>query len=103
MRHNQRTRVDKVSSHQLDIARTAVVGAIAIGACHFVWVVCVMTSTAQAIVDFLFWAHFIKPIYLVEPFDFGRAIILLVLATMMGAIFGGSFAALWNRFHRGQR
>jgi len=50
--------------------------------------------------DFLFWIHFIKPIYVIEPFAIGRAAILVLVTAGIGYITGFVFGKLWNRIHR---
>ena len=44
---------------------------------HTCWSVLVATGFAQALMDFVFWAHFISPVYHVEPFEISRAGILV--------------------------
>ena len=51
----------------------------------------------QPIINFIFWMHFIKPIYLIESFESIRAISLVVVTTGMGFIVGWAAAWLWNR------
>ena len=34
-----------------------------------VWSLLVLIGWAQPIIDFIFWAHMIKPVYFVKPFD----------------------------------
>ena len=40
---------------------------------HTCWSALVATGYAQALMDFVFWAHFISPVYHVEPFEISRA------------------------------
>ena len=35
---------------------------------HVIWSVLVLIGSAQPILDFVFWAHMIKPVYFVKPF-----------------------------------
>ncbi len=53
-----------------------VIGAL-IGGWHFVWSLLVLIGWAQPIIDFIFWAHMIKPVYFVKPFD-PCAVVLIV-------------------------
>ncbi|HEY8947346.1 MAG TPA: hypothetical protein VIM56_00525 [Rhizomicrobium sp.] len=68
---------------------------------HAAWSALVATGYAQKLADFVFWLHFIKPVYQIEPFDPARAAILIGVtagAGLAGGIVGG---AIWNAFHRG--
>ncbi len=76
-----------------------VVGAI-LGGWHLLWALLVALGWAQIVVDFLFWIHMIKPIYVIQPFDLGLAILLVVVTAAIGYAIGSSFAAIWNRIHR---
>jgi hypothetical protein len=70
------------------------------GAWHLTWSLLVALGLAQPLVDFLFWIHFIKPIYIIEPFGIGRAAILVAVTSGIGYVTGLVFALLWNRLHR---
>jgi hypothetical protein len=76
-----------------------VIGAL-IGAWHFLWAFLVLIRWAQPIIDFIFWAHMIKPVYFVKPFDPVAAVILIVITTVIGYFFGFLGAIIWNRLHR---
>jgi hypothetical protein len=64
------------------------------------WSLLVALGVAQPLIDFLFWIHFIKPIYVIEPFAFGRAGILVLVTAAIGYVTGIAFAMLWNRVRR---
>ena len=51
-------------------------------------------------IDFVFWVHFIKPIYVIEPFALARAAFLVVVTSGIGFVIGSVFALLWNAFHK---
>ena len=55
---------------------------------------------AQPILDFVFWAHMIKPLYFVKPFDPVAALMLIVITAVILYIFGFVGAIIWNRLHR---
>ena len=75
------------------------VGAL-FGAWHLAWAALVAFNLAQPVIDFLFWIHFIKPIYVIEPFAIARAALLVAITATIGYIFGAVFALLWDRLHR---
>jgi hypothetical protein len=76
-----------------------VIGAL-IGSWHLVWSLLVFLGWAQPILDFIFWAHMIKPVYFVKPFDPVAAVALIVITAVTGYIFGFLGAVFWNRLHR---
>jgi hypothetical protein len=78
-----------------------VLGAL-LGGWHFVWSLLVAAGLAQSLIDFVFWIHFIKPVYLIEPFAFGQAAILVLATAIIGYITGFAFALLWNRVLSGE-
>jgi hypothetical protein len=44
--------------------------------------------------------HFIKPIYVIEPFEIAKAVILLVTTAGIGFVIGSVFALVWNALHK---
>ena len=70
------------------------------GSWHLLWSVLVALGVAQPLIDFIFWIHFIKPVYVIEPFAFLRAAILVLVTAAIGYVTGFVFAVLWNRLHR---
>ena len=67
---------------------------------HLTWSVLVALGWAQPFIDFVFWLHFIKPVYVIQPFNPATAAILIVVTAAFGFVIGFVFAVLWNRFHR---
>jgi hypothetical protein len=66
---------------------------------HVVWSLLVLIGCAQTILDFIFWAHMIKPVYFVKPFDPTAAVVLIVITGVIGYVFGFFGAVIWNRLH----
>lgn len=76
-----------------------VLGAL-LGGWHTLWAALVATGCAQAVVNFAFWIHFIKPVYVIEQFRFSIALILIVVTAAIGYLVGFILATLWNWVHR---
>ena len=76
-----------------------VVGALIAG-WHLVWSLLVLLRWAQPIIDFIFWAHMIQPIYIIKSFNPLAAITLIVITAVIGYIFGFVGAIIWNKLHR---
>lgn len=72
-----------------------VLGAV-LGGWHLCWSALVAIDWAQPVIDFIFWIHFIRPVYVVEAFDFIRAFILILVTAGIGFAIGASFALMWN-------
>lgn len=79
--------------------KTGLVFGTLLGAWHVVWVVFVALGWAQAIVDFVFWMHMIKPVYVIGPFNFWIALILIAVTGAIGYFGGFVLATLWNWLH----
>lgn len=71
-----------------------------VGGWHLLWSALVATGAAQPLMDFVFWLHFIRPVYVIEKFEPLRAVGLVLLTATVGYAVGGAFALLWNRFRR---
>jgi hypothetical protein len=76
-----------------------VVGAL-VGGWHLLWSLLVLIGCAQPIIDFVFWAHMIRPVYIVKSFDPVAAVTLMVITGVIGYVFGVVGAIIWNRLHR---
>jgi hypothetical protein len=81
--------------------RTGLVLGALLGSWHLLWSLLVALGLAQPLIDFLFWIHFIKPVYVIEPFALMRAAILVIVTATIGYVSGFVFALLWNRIHAG--
>ena len=73
-----------------------------LAAWHGMWSIFVALGWAQAIINFVFWMHMIKPVYVIGPFSFWIALILISVTGALGYVGGVMLAALWNWMHRQQ-
>jgi hypothetical protein len=51
------------------------------------------------LIDFIFWLHFIKPVYVIGTFNIGTVLLLIVITAGIGYAIDYTFGVLWNRFH----
>ena len=56
-----------------------------------------------AIDGFFVWVHFIRPVYVIQPFSLSTAAILVVITSVTGFFIAFIFGVIWNRLHRHQR
>ena len=75
-----------------------VLGAL-IGGGHLLWAIFVALGWAQRVIDFAFWIHFLKPVYVVAPFNLGVAVVLIVVTGVVGFVVGYVFGVIWKRVH----
>src|SRR5690348_1128999 len=87
----------------LNANKTGLLFGTFLGASHAIWASLVALGWAQAIVDFVFWMHMIKPIYVIAPFNLWIALILIAVTGAIGYVGGFVLAALWNWLHREPR
>ena len=80
--------------------KVGLVIAALIGGWHLVWAALVAAGWAQPLINFIFWAHMIRPVYVIGPFDAVAAGVLLVITFFLGYVFGYVGGSLWNRIHR---
>ena len=78
----------------------ALVLAMLLGSWHLLWAALVAAGWAQPLIDFIFWIHFIRPVYVVEKFNVGTALLLIGVTAAIGYVVGWCFAVLWNKLHR---
>ena len=76
--------------------RVALIFAVLGGGWHLLWSLAVAIGWAQPILDFVFWMHFLKPAFLVGPFDIGVASVLVGVTAVVYAVLGWILAVLWN-------
>jgi len=64
------------------------------------WAALVASGWAQPVIDFILWIHFIKPVYVIEPFSVAIAVILVTVTAAIGFMIGSIFALAWNALHK---
>ncbi len=85
---------------QINVRKAGLVLGFVLGGWHLCWSILVALSWAQSVIDFVFWMHFIMPIYVIEPFEVARATILIVVTAGVGFFIGSAFALVWNALHK---
>jgi len=80
----------------IDAGRAGLVLGAVFGGWHLCWSALVALGSAQPVIDFVFWMHFIKPIYVIEPFEIARSVILIVSTAGVGFVIGWIFTLIWN-------
>ena len=83
----------------ISVSKAGLVLATVFGGWHLCWSILVALRWAQPVVDFVFWMHFIKPIYVIQPFETTRMIILVGVTMGIGFVLGAIFALVWNALH----
>lgn len=86
--------------HHINPSKAGIALGVLLGGAHLVWSVLVALGVAQALYDFILWAHMIHLQFAVGPFDLSAAVTLVVVTTAVGYVLGYCYALLWNRVHR---
>jgi len=79
--------------------KTGLVFATLLGGWHALWASLVAVSWAQPVINFVFWLHFIKPVYVIQPFNLGVALSLIAVTAALGYVIGYVLVLLWNWIH----
>ncbi len=85
---------------KLDPQKTGLVLGSFFGVMHLLWSLMVALGFAQNYMDWIFSLHFLDNPFSVNAFDLITAIILLVVASIAGFIFGWIFATVWNYWQK---
>jgi hypothetical protein len=83
---------------KIDPIRLGIIFGLFLAVCHAVWAALVALTWAQALMDFVFWAHFITPPWHIEAFTWARALILVGFTFLVGVAMGTIGGWLWNKF-----
>lgn len=86
---------------QLNPKKTALAIGISLASFHVLWSFLVLVGFAQPLLDFIFWLHMIRAVYLVDAFNLVAALCLILVTFLMGGGVGFAFAKIWNWLHRG--
>ncbi len=81
----------------LNTQKVALGAAIFVAGWHVFWVLLVLLGLAQPLMNFIFWAHMIQPIYVIKPFEPAAAAVLIVITAVSGYLFGFFAAFIWNK------
>jgi len=92
--------VETENAHMPNPNKAGLVVAALIGGWHLVWAALVAAGWAQPLIDFIFWAHMIRPVCVIGPFDAVAAGALLLTTFWLGYVFGFVGGSLWNKLHR---
>ena len=63
---------------------------------HLAWAGLVLIGWAQAVMNFVFWLHFMEPPFRVAAFSGSRAAALVAVTAVVGYVLGAISAELWN-------
>jgi hypothetical protein len=80
--------------------KVGLVIAALIGGWHLTWAVLVAAGWAQLLINLIFWAHMIQPVYVIKPFDAVAAGTLVVITLLWGYLLGFIGSGVWNKLHR---
>ena len=98
--HSYRMEDHEMTDTHMNVAKTGLVVGIVLGGWHLCWSALIALGWAQRVMDFIFWIHLIKPVYVVEPFDISRAVLLVAVTAAVGFVTGAVGAWAWNLLHK---
>lgn len=81
-------------------SKTALTFGFLFGGFHLAWSLLIALGVAQALLDFIFWAHMLSVPLVVNAFDATAAVTLVIVTAIVGGIFGYFMAVIWNQLHR---
>jgi hypothetical protein len=74
-----------------------------VGLWHLAWSLLVATGVAQTLLDWIYALHFLNNPFHVADFSIGTAVLLIVVTSVVGYVFGWILAFLWNVFRKTTR
>lgn len=87
---------------KLKTGSTAMVFGLFVALMHAVWMLMIFIGVAQMYMNWIFGLHLVSNPFIVMPFNFGSAVMLIIFTFVVGYIMGWVFAAIWNRLHKGK-
>lgn len=81
----------KIHAHDVG----CIVGAT-VSVMHVIWSLVVFFGLANWYLDFMFSMHFLSNPFVIQSFDWGKAIMLWVITFVAGYLVGWVFAVVWN-------
>lgn len=85
---------------EMDKTRSGMILGAFAGTFHLIWSILVGAGFAQAILDFIYKIHFLNNPLVVQTFSVANAILLLVVTSLVGFVFGWFLAFLWNKLRK---
>lgn len=82
--------------NKINAIDAGLIGTLSMLAIHLIWIILVFTNLAKPVIDYVFWMHFIKPLYEIVPFNVYTAINLLLIVACVGFLVGYLFAKAFN-------
>lgn len=84
----------------LNPKKTALTLGVFFAGVHVFWSALVASGVAQAVLDFIFWLHMIRAVYLVDTFNIVASLSLILMTFVVGSAVGFVFAKIWNWLHK---
>jgi hypothetical protein len=69
---------------------------------HAVWALMVLLGWAKPLLDFVFGLHFLTNPYVVKPFSWGNALMLIVFVFVVWFVLGYVATLAWNKMQKGR-
>ena len=63
---------------------------------HAVWALIIGLGWGQSFLNFIYRIHMVSPAPQAEPFDLATALLLVIVAAVIGFVAGSVFARVWN-------
>jgi hypothetical protein len=81
----------KIHPHDVGLILGATVSVM-----HVVWSLVVFFGLANLYLDFIFSLHFLSNPFVVQPFDWGKSVMLWVITFVAGYLVGWVSGVIWN-------